>query len=116
MTEMYLSSINRNNQQKGLSNKRLVCVEMWEQSEIHWTNKAEFKDLKHFLCIQYSFFLISNIDLHRFMSNIWEKNACVHRKGLRSLNSSHEEWELKQKCCTYIFVQSNIQDNDPAGE
>ena len=45
-------------------------------------------------------------DLDRFVNNIWEKCLfCVYRKCFRSLSSSHEKWEQKQKCCIYIFVQ-----------
>ena len=50
-------------------------------------------------------------DLGRFVNNIWEKCLfCVYRKCFRSLSSSHEKWEQKQKCCIYIFVQcmSNV--------
>ena len=47
-------------------------------------------------------------DLDRFVNNIWEKCLfCVYRKCFRSLSSSHEKWEQKQKCCIYIFVQYN---------
>ena len=32
---------------------------------------------------------------------------CVNRKYLRSLSSTRERWEQKQKCCFYIFAQCN---------
>ena len=50
--------------------------------------------------------VLTIIDLYRFVNNIWEKCLfCVYRKCFRSLSSSHEKWEQKQKCCIYIFVQ-----------
>ncbi len=54
------------------------------------------------------YLVLTNTDLDRFVNNIWEKSAfCLYRKSLRSLNSAHEKWGQKQKCCVYNFVQYN---------